>query len=30
MLAILHDVILIVFVLLGGMAGFVASQNFRG
>ncbi|KPA23760.1 hypothetical protein shim_00030 [Shimia sp. SK013] len=30
MLAVLHDVQLIVFVLLGGIAGYVASQNFRG
>ncbi|AVF70602.1 hypothetical protein AL545_16505 [Vibrio alginolyticus] len=28
-MAVLHDVQLIVFVLLGGIAGYVASQNFK-
>ncbi|CAK2299443.1 conserved hypothetical protein [Vibrio crassostreae] len=30
MLLVLHDLQLIVFTLLGGLAGFIAAQNMKG
>ncbi|QFT09698.1 hypothetical protein FIV04_06930 [Vibrio sp. THAF190c] len=30
MLVAIHDLILMVFALLGGLSGFLAAQNFQG